>query len=46
MHATLRARTLPYRPALRSDQRVCTRCGIVFPSRPDRTQHTECRDCR
>ena len=43
---TLRARTLPYRPELHADQRVCTRCGIIFRFRPDRKQHAECRDCR
>jgi len=45
MPTTFRARTLPYRPTLRHDQRVCTRCGILFTINTSRP-HSECRDCR
>jgi hypothetical protein len=47
MMITLRARSTPYRPALRACDRICKRCGIQFMINPQRDRHhTECRDCR
>jgi len=45
MAATILARATPYRPSLRANERVCTRCGIVFRTHAARPL-TECRDCR
>jgi hypothetical protein len=47
MSATLRARSVPYRPELKADERICTRCGILFRYNPTRSPHlTDCPDCR
>lgn len=48
MNVTLRARALPYRPTLRADERICTRCGIQFRIHSTKRDGapTDCRDCR
>lgn len=47
MNTRLSARSLPYRPTLRHNERICTRCGIQYTINPRRIkQTTECRDCR
>ncbi len=46
MLSTLRARSTPYPPALKSGERICTRCGILFRFNISRSKPTECRDCR
>lgn len=47
MKVMIRARSRPYQPDLRADQRVCTRCGITYTYNTSRDTHlTECRDCR
>lgn len=48
MATTLRARSTPYRPDLRTCERICKRCGIIFRlAQPRRDAHLiECRDCR
>lgn len=48
MAATLRGRSTPYRPELRTCERICTRCGIKFKvGHPSRDKHlTACKDCR
>jgi len=48
MTITYRARSTPYRPTLTREERICTRCGILFRvSQPIRDAHLiDCRDCR
>lgn len=44
--ATIRARSTPYPAELRTNQRVCKRCGIHFRVNSSRDTHrVECRDC-
>lgn len=48
MLPTLRARSLPYRPEPRYNERVCKRCGITYRIHSIRRDghHAECNDCR
>lgn len=48
MNVAIRARSLPYQPELRANERICQRCGITFTlHQPARDQHiVTCRDCR
>lgn len=45
---TIRARSTPYRDPIRTNERICKRCGILFTANHGRRDlHiTHCRDCR